>query len=73
MDTGAHHHPTVLSPLLGRILGDLRAVGVRPSPLAILCKATDDGLTDADVSVLVDELAAGPGLDLIAASETRRS
>jgi hypothetical protein len=56
----------VLSPLLGRILCDLRAAGVRPSPLAILCKATDDGLTDADVSVLVDELAACPGLDEVA-------
>ena len=59
---GAQHHPTVPSALLGRILGDFRAAGVRPSPLAILCKATDDGLTNADVSVLVDELAAAPGL-----------
>jgi hypothetical protein len=56
-------HP---SPLWA-ILDELRAAGIRPTPLNVIARATDLALTDAAISVIVDELATGRGLDEIAA------
>ena len=54
------------SPLWA-ILGDLRAANVQATPLNVLARATDLGMTDADISEIVDELAAERGLDEVAA------
>lgn len=56
-------HP---SPLW-QVLDDLRAANVRPTPLNILARATDVGMSDATISSIVDELAAERGLDEVAA------
>ena len=64
------HEPaaTIVHPSpLWAILDDLRAANVRPTPLGILSRATDVGLSDADISVIVDELARGRSLDEVAA------
>ena len=63
-ETGATTaHP---SPLWA-ILADLKAANVRPTQLNILARATDIGLSDADISAIVDELAAQRSLDQVAA------
>jgi hypothetical protein len=56
-------HP---SPLW-QVLDDLRAANVRPTPLNILARATDVGMSDATISTIVDELAAERGLIEVAA------
>lgn len=56
-------HP---SPLW-QVLSDLQAANVRATPLNILARATDVGMTDAAISLIVDELAARRGLDQVAA------
>ena len=55
-----------VSPLWA-ILDDLRAANVRATPLNILARATDVGMSDATISTIVDELAAERGLDEVAA------
>lgn len=52
---------------LWQVLADLKAANVRPTPLNILARATDVGMTDADISTIVDELAAERGLIEVAA------
>lgn len=59
--TTAHPSP------LWQILSDLQAANVRATALNILARATDVGMTDADISLIVDEIAAGRGLDQVAA------
>ncbi|MGH1588646.1 hypothetical protein ACRBEV_10120 [Methylobacterium phyllosphaerae] len=54
------------SPLWA-ILNDLRDAGIRPTPLNIIARATDLAMPDADISLIVDELATGRGLDEVAA------
>ena len=61
------HHPSSQLSDLARIVGDLEAAGVRPTPLNVLARATDIGMTDAEVSGIVDELAAQRGLNEVAA------
>lgn len=56
----------IASPL-SRILLDLETAGIRPTPLGVIARATDLGMTDAEVSRLVDELTAARDLDGIAA------
>lgn len=52
---------------LWQVLADLKAANVRPTPLNILARATDIGITDVQISVIVDELAAHRSLDQVAA------
>lgn len=52
---------------LWQVLADLKAANVRPTPLNILARATDIGMTDAQISVIVDELATERTLDQVAA------
>ena len=59
--TTAHPSP------LWQVLADLQAANVRATPLNVLARATDIGMTDADISLIVDELAAGRGLTEVAA------
>jgi hypothetical protein len=59
--TTAHPSP------LWQVMSDLQAANVRATPLNILARATDVRMTDADISLIVDELAAGRGLDQVAA------
>lgn len=58
---------TVRPSPLWQVLADLQAANVRATPLNVLARATDIGMTDAQISVIVDELAAGRGLDQVAA------
>ena len=60
--------PVTTSPSpLWAILDDLRAANVRATPLNILARATDVGMSDATISSIVDELAAERGLIEVAA------
>ena len=52
---------------LWQVLADLKAANVRPTPLNVLARATDIGMTDADISLIVNELAAERGLIEVAA------
>ena len=52
---------------LTRLIADLEAAGIRPTPLNVIAHATDTGLSDAEVTILVDEMAASRGLDEVAA------
>lgn len=52
---------------LGAILDDLRVANVRATPLNILARATDVGMSDATISEIVDELANERGLIEVAA------
>ena len=64
------HEPPITIPHpspLWQVLADLQAANVRPTPLNVLARATDVGMTDADISLIVDELAAGRELDQVAA------
>ena len=60
--------PVTTSPSpLWAILDDLRAANVRATPLNILSRATDVGMSDAQISGIVEELAAERGLIEVAA------
>lgn len=59
-------HSGIASPL-SRILLDLESAGIRPTPLGVIARATDLGMSDAEVSRLVAELAASRVLDGITA------
>ncbi len=59
-------HSGTASPL-SRILSDLETAGIRPTPLGVIARATDLGMSDAEVSSLVAELAAVNDLGGIAA------
>ncbi|TXN40440.1 hypothetical protein FV232_06955 [Methylobacterium sp. WL30] len=48
------------SPALAHILADLTAAGVRPTSLGVICTAGDIGMSDQEISRLVDELAQRP-------------
>lgn len=61
------HLATAQPSALARIMGDLEAAGVRPTPLGILARATDIGLSDTEIGTIVDELAAQRGFDEVAA------
>lgn len=52
---------------LWQVLADLKAANVRATPLNILSRATDISMTDAQISTIVDELAAQRSLDQVAA------
>ena len=54
--------PSVPPSALARILDDFQAAGVRPTPLGVISKATDDGLSDGELRALIAELAAQPDL-----------
>lgn len=62
-----HYHPTARPSALVIILGDLEAAGVRPTPLNVIARATDVGMSDAAISAIVDELASQRHLDEVAA------
>lgn len=58
---------TVPRSPLWAILDELRAANVRATPLNVLARATDLGMSDQAISIIVDELAAERGLDEVAA------
>jgi hypothetical protein len=53
--------------LLIALVADLRAAGVRPTPMSIISRATDIGLDDAALSHVLDQLAQHHDIEAIAA------
>ncbi|MGU3389039.1 hypothetical protein ACLBYG_31420 [Methylobacterium sp. D53M] len=58
---------TAQSSPLWQVLADLQAANVRATRLNVWARATDIGVTDAQISAIVDDLAAEGGLNEVAA------
>lgn len=57
----AFRPPPTPSATLARVIAELADAGVNPTPLAILGRCTDLGLSDAEIEGVVEKLSVATG------------